>query len=57
METYYIGGYRIAARSYAQALESARQLTKGEYPFDWPGEQDYKPAALQPILSSGEVSP
>lgn len=43
METYYINGYRIAARSYNQALESARQLTRGEYPFDWPGETARNP--------------
>ena len=43
METYYINGYRIAANSYNQALESARQLANGEYPFDWPGESRQNP--------------
>lgn len=42
METFYINGYRIAARTYAQALQAARVLVRGEYPFDWPGEKDYE---------------
>lgn len=39
METYYIDGYRIAARSYSQALETARQLKQWDAPKgSWPGE-------------------
>lgn len=44
METYYINGYRIAARSYGQAIEAAKQLKRGSYPFNWPGEKDYVPS-------------
>lgn len=42
MNTYYINGYRIAARSYGQAIEAARQLKLGSYPFNWPGEKDHE---------------
>lgn len=48
METFYINGYRIAARSYGQALQAASLLARGSYPFNWPGEQDYKPQRLEP---------
>lgn len=42
METFYVNGYRIAARNYNQALIAARLLKKGEYPFNWPGERDWR---------------
>jgi hypothetical protein len=44
MSTYYIDGYRIAANSYNQALEAARQLKAADAPKgSWPGEA--KPTA------------
>lgn len=42
MQTFYINGYRIAARNYNQAMIAARELQRGEYPFNWPGERDYE---------------
>lgn len=41
METFYIRGYRIAARSYGQALAAAEQLDRYAALYNWPGERDH----------------
>ncbi len=39
LQTYRIAGYRIAARSQAQAEKAAQELLKRDVPRDWPGER------------------
>jgi len=52
--TYYVGGYRISARSYGQAIEAARQLRNGSYPFNWPGESEV-PKRLKPTEEASDA--
>ncbi len=55
LQTYRIAGYRIAARSQAQAEQAARLLLSRNVPRDWPGERYGK--RLEPTRLRNETQP